>query len=293
MQLRFLDYFVVLAREQHFARAAEACHVAQPTLSAGIVALEEMLGRRLVIRDRRFVGLTAEGHAILPWAQQMLADHEGLRHAIALETGALAGELRLGVIPASMPAVGRLADYIRSANPRVTIAVKSMTSRQIERALHDFELDAGLTYLDNEPLAQVRTVPLYAEHYLFATAAPIEAISWAEAARAELCLLHQGMQNRRILDAHLASLGLSVEPRATADSYVSLLAMVAGAGLSSILPHSYRSLAPAESGVRLIEFSDPGPTTMIGLVASDRDPPSPLARVALRAAAELGEQAIF
>ena len=58
MLVRHLSYFVTLARERHFARAAELCHVAQPTLSAAIRTLEEDLGVRLVRRNHRFVGLT-------------------------------------------------------------------------------------------------------------------------------------------------------------------------------------------------------------------------------------------
>ena len=68
MQIRTIEYFVALARERHFGRAAAACGVTQPTLSSGIGALEDELGVRLVLRDRRFAGLTVEGEAALPWA---------------------------------------------------------------------------------------------------------------------------------------------------------------------------------------------------------------------------------
>ena len=61
MQLRHLRYFVTLARIRHFARAAEECGVSQPTLSSGLIALEQEFGRRLIDRDRRFVGLTPHG----------------------------------------------------------------------------------------------------------------------------------------------------------------------------------------------------------------------------------------
>lgn len=86
MQMRLLEYFVALAREGHFARAAAACNVTQPTLSAGIVALEEQLGKRLVERDRRYIGLTEEGRAALPWAQQAIAmiEHGDTKNGEAL-----------------------------------------------------------------------------------------------------------------------------------------------------------------------------------------------------------------
>lgn len=298
MQIRFLEYFVTLARAKHFARAAEACHVTQPTLSSGIVGLEEMLGKRLIIRDRRFIDLTAEGHAILPWAQRLLADHEGLRHAVAAEEGGLRGELRLGVIPASMPAVGHFVRAIEAAHPLLTLSIRSMTSRQIERGLIEYELDAGLTYLTNEPPAQVLAVPLYPERYRFATRVDStlgqhEGVSWREAAAMPLCLLHQGMQNRRILDAHLASMGLSIEPKVTTDSYVTLLSLVEAGGLSSILPHSYASLLPGSGELRLIDFVDAAPANVIGVVVLEREPRSTLSRAALAAARQLEAAGLF
>ena len=65
MLLRHLQYLTALARERHFARAAASCHVAQPTLSAGIKQLEEQLGLLVVQRGQRFEGLTAEGEQVL------------------------------------------------------------------------------------------------------------------------------------------------------------------------------------------------------------------------------------
>lgn len=291
MHLRFLEYFVTLARTKHFARAAEACHVTQPSLSSGISALEQEIGKRLIVRDRRFVGLTAEGHAILPWAQRLLADHEGLRQAAA-EMGSLSGELRLGVIPASMPATGPLARSLMRLHPRLSVNIRSMTSRQIEQGLIEYELDAGLTYVTNEPPAQLVAVPLYAERYRFLTRADAalhgrDRIGWEEAAASPLCLLHQGMQNRRILDMHLASLGLAIEPKVTADSYVTLLALVEAGELSSIIPHSYTSLLPSDGRLRMIDFVDPNPVNEIGLVVLDREPRSPMRLAALEAAREL------
>ena len=76
VQLRFFEYFIALAEERHFARAAARCHVTQPTLSAGIAMLETQLGKPLVLRDRRFIDLTDEGRTVLPHARQMVASQE-------------------------------------------------------------------------------------------------------------------------------------------------------------------------------------------------------------------------
>jgi DNA-binding transcriptional LysR family regulator len=292
MQLRQLRYFTTLAREEHFARAAEVCGVTQPTLSAGIVALEEQFGRRLVARDRRYIGLTPEGQAMLPWAQQLVAVFDGMAHAMEAMAGPIDGEFRLGVIPAAMPVVGHVAQALLVRHPGLTLSVRSLTSREIERALSSFELDAGLTYLDHEPPADMLTAPLYAEHYIFlaragSAFADYPRIGWAEAATADLCLLHQGMQNRRILDARFAERGLALNPRATADSYVALLAMVQSGGFATIMSDSYLALLPGLSWARVIAFDDPAPASRIGLIIPNRTPIGPLAGVALDVAGRI------
>jgi len=99
----------------------------------------------------------------------MLLRH--LRHGLETLRAGLQGTLRLGVIPAAMPVAGLLTETFSATHPAVTIEIRSMTSKSIQAALDDFELDAGLTYLDNEPLSHVRRLPLYQESYLFATAA--------------------------------------------------------------------------------------------------------------------------
>ncbi len=76
--IRHLEYLTALARERHFARAAEVCHVAQPSLSAGIVHLEKTLGVVIIERQNRFLGLTPEGERVLAWAQRTLAELEVL-----------------------------------------------------------------------------------------------------------------------------------------------------------------------------------------------------------------------
>lgn len=292
MNLRLLEYFVAVARERHFARAAAACNVSQPTLSAGIAALEEQLGRRLIQRDRRFTGLTDEGRAALPWAQQAIAMIEGLEHAAELAHGPLTGTLRLGAIPAAMPVVGQFARALASAHPDLTLSVRSLTSREIERGLAAFELDAGITYLDHEPPASALAAPLYAERAMFlcrrdTMEADCVAIGWPAALSFPLCLLHEGMQNRRILDDHLSRKGLAVRPLATADSYVALLAMVEAGPFATIVPDTYADIIPRGGWARMIPFEDPLPPSRIGLIVLDRAPIGPLASAALATARSL------
>lgn len=291
MQTRLVEYFLALHRERHFVRAAAACNVSQPTLSAGIAMLESQLGKRLVSRDRKYTGLTPEGEAILPWAQQLVAAAEALAHAAGTARGPLKGELRLGAIPASMPATGHLVEAIRVRFPELNVQLRSLTSRQIERELAAFELDAGITYIDFEPPAHALSVPLYRERSMIVSATQGIAIPpepvWADLARLPLCLLPQGMQNRRILDARLAALGLGLRPVVTAESYVALLAIVRHGRLCSIMPDSHALLIDGLDWITAVPLPETDDMNRVGLIVSDRTPMSPLARGVLTVAREL------
>ena len=82
MFIRQMTYLVALGREKHFGRAAAACNVTQSTLSAGLKALERELDMRLVIREPRFMGFTAEGERVVEWAAQIIADYDSLRQDV-------------------------------------------------------------------------------------------------------------------------------------------------------------------------------------------------------------------
>ena len=289
MQVRLVRYFLALVRERHFARAADACHVTQPTLSAGLTALEKQLGKRLIVRDRRFIGLTSEGEALLPWARQMIAAHEGMTSAVMATHGEVRGQFRLGAIPAALPFTGRLAKSLLAARSGLSLSVQSLTSREIVRALAEFEIDGGLTYLDHEPPADVLSVPLYEEQYRVLVRADAgfnahSSIGIREVATMPLCLLHQGMQNRRILDARMAEHGHVLHPRVTADSYVTLLSMVQADHFATIIPDSYIALLPDLSWATILPFTEAIPPSRIGLVVLDRVPLAPLAQAAIEAA---------
>jgi DNA-binding transcriptional LysR family regulator len=253
--------------------------------------LETQLGRRLIARDRKYAGLTAEGEAILPWAQQLVAAAEALEQAAGDAQGPLKGELRLGAIPASMPATGVLVEAIRARAPELNVRLRALTSRQIERELEAFELDAGVTYLDFEPPARALSVPLYNERSMLVSAEggiPVPAIPGCDdLASQPHCLLHQGMQNRRILDARIAALGLALQPVVTADSYIALLAIVRQGRLCTIMPDNPAALLDGLSWARVTPLPDRGELNRIGIIVSNRTPMSPLAQTVLTVARQL------
>jgi DNA-binding transcriptional LysR family regulator len=281
MLIRHLSFFTTLAREKHFARTAEICNVAQPTLSLAIRKLEEYLGIPLVLRGHRYVGLTPEGERALVWARQILSDFESMREEIATVKGGLNGMLRLGVVPAAMPAIALLTAPFSAAHPGVAIDVRSLTSRMIQRGLDAFDLDAGVTYLESEPLENVRSLPLYDERYVFVTQrskswAQGDAIAWADAAKEKLCLLSDDMQHRRILDRLAQSIGIAISPPIVCNSFLGVCSHLRCSDYASIVPHTFFNVFGAAPDLVGLDLIEPTHAQAIGLVVIDRDPPAPI-----------------
>ncbi len=286
MLIRHLSYFVALAREKHYARAADVCNIAQPTLSAAIRKLEEDLQVQLVVRGHRFVGLTPDGEKVLAWGRQILADYTSLRSDLAGPRGSLTGTLRLGVVPAAMPAVSFLTTRFAAVHPAVQIDISSMTSAAIQHGIGTFEIDGGITYLDNEPLENVRRVPLYRERYVFVTRhgnryAGRETLTWAEALQERLCLLSEDMQNRRILNRIADSIGLPLRAAVVSNSFVGVCSHLLQGDWASIMPHVFTHVFGAPAGLTMIALVEPSASQSIGLVLSDRDPAPSMATALL------------
>lgn len=297
MLIRQLAYLVAVARERHFGRAAAACRVSQPTLSAGLRRLEDELGVPLVRRARRFEGLTPEGERVLAWAHRILADCEGLDGELDAMRRGLSGRLRLGAIPTSLSSVSLLTAPLCARHPGIAVSVHSLNSRQIERGLQDFELELGLTYLDSEPLASVRTLHLYRERYVLLTAAAElaghETVTWARAAALPLCLLTEDMQNRRIVNGIFREAGVEPRPTIETNSISTLYAHVRDGPWSSVMAHAWFHLFGIPPGMRAIPLVEPVTTRSIGLVWLDRDPEPLLAQALLETARSLDLQRVL
>jgi DNA-binding transcriptional LysR family regulator len=271
---------VALARERQFARAAAACCVSQPALSAGIQQLEKEFGIPLFLRGKRFEGLTPEGERILQWARHTLAASEGLRQEAAAARKGLTGTLRLGAIPTTMPIVSLLTGPYRAAHPDLQQSIASLSNAELLRRLNDFELDLGVTYLDDQPLQGFRTLPLYRERYWLiardsGSLSGLTTISWDEAATLPLCLLNQSMQNRRIIDAAFGRAQVRPKVAVEADSVFAMVSHVRSAGLFSIIPHSMFGVFEVRGDLMAIPLT-PELTRGIGLIAVQHDPISPL-----------------
>lgn len=276
-----LQMFIALAKERHFGRAAEACGVTQPSLSSAIRQLEETLGVQLVHRGSRFQGLTPEGKRVLERAVQIVGDVRALRDEMRVVRSGLSGHLRIGVIPTALPMVAELTRPFVSRHPNVTLSVLSRNSTEILTGIESLDLDAGITYLDNEPLGRVTQVPLFPEFYRFICApgselAGRDRLSWSEAANQSLCLLTQDMQNRRIVDQNLAAAGNLRKAGLESNSSIVLVSHVLSGQWSSIVSKRLADIFAADGQIVTIPLVEPEVEHMVGLICARRDPQTPV-----------------
>lgn len=143
-----LRYLAAIADTAHFARAAQLCHVTQPTLSAQIAALETHLGARLVERGRQGVSLTPVGRQVLERASVVLRCIEEIRELCRTNKKGMTGILRLGVLPTLGPyLLPELLPDIRAHYPLLQLYVREETSDSLVSNLHRAKYDAVFTSL--------------------------------------------------------------------------------------------------------------------------------------------------
>jgi DNA-binding transcriptional LysR family regulator len=276
-----LEYLLALARERNFGRAAEQCGVTQPTFSAGIKQLEDTLGVMLVQRTSRFLGFTSEGERVLDWARGIVADTRAMRQEMQTLKKGLSGHLKIAAIPTALAMVSALTTPYRAKHPDVKFTVLSRTSAEVLSMLENLEIDAGLTYIYNEPLGRMRAVPLYLEQYRLLTSesSPLgkhDKVTWAEVARIPLCLLTPDTQTRRIIDSLLHAAGGRPEPTLESNSMTVLFSHVRTGRWASVMPEKLADTLGLTERLRSIPIVEPEVVHQIGLVVSPREPMAPL-----------------
>jgi DNA-binding transcriptional LysR family regulator len=276
-----LEFILALAREKHFGRAAEVCGVTQPTLSAGVKQIEENFGVLLVNRGSRFQSFTPEGERVLDWARRIVGDARAMREEVHALKHGLSGRLRIAAIPTTLAMVEKLTTPYRARHPNVQFTIYSRNSLEILDLLENLEIDAGITYVENEPLGRVGTVPLYHERYRLLTSsdAPLgnrDSVTWAEVAQVPLCLLTPDMQNRRIIDRLLKSAGSEVRPTLESDSMILLYSHVRTGRWASVMPAKIADTLGLTDTIRAIPITQPEAVQTIGLVVPSREPMTPI-----------------
>jgi DNA-binding transcriptional LysR family regulator len=165
MQFQQLQYFVAVAETRHFTRAADLVHVAQPSLSQQIKALERELGADLFLRARGNITLTDAGEALLPLARRILADADTARHEVQELVQLRGGRVRLGATPSVC--TGLLPDVLRAFHdryPGIRLLIEEGGSHDLVRELARGALDLALVVLPlPTPSPALTTVELLRE----------------------------------------------------------------------------------------------------------------------------------
>lgn len=165
MQFQQLQYFVAVAETRHFTRAADLVHVAQPSLSQQIKALERELGADLFLRARGNITLTDAGEALLPLARRILADADTARHEVQELAQLRSGRIRLGATPSLC--TGLLPDVLRAFHdryPGIRLLIEEGGSHDLVRELARGALDLALVVLPlPTPSPALTTVELLRE----------------------------------------------------------------------------------------------------------------------------------
>jgi DNA-binding transcriptional LysR family regulator len=290
VQIRQLEYLVALAHERHFGRAAAVCHASQPALSAALRKLEHSLGVTIILRGRRFEGFTPEGTRVVGWAHRILAERDSLRTDLGRMRQGLTATLRIGAIPTAVPATALLTDAFAARHPHARVRVETLSSREIGRRLAEFDLDAGLTYL--EGAGSRAAVELYRERYFLLTPedgplADRPSVGWAEAAELPLCTLTPSMQNRRILEDVVQAAGAHLTPMVETDTVAALYGHLVSGLRSSIIAHTWLHTLGVPPGLCAIPLPEVRPLPAIGLITADQQPTSIVAEALLDAVREL------
>lgn len=276
-----LEMFLTVSKEQHFGRAAEHLGITQPSLSAGIKQLEEQLGVQLIFRGSRYGGLTPEGQSALIWARRIVGDARQLRQEMRATRHGLSGVLRIAVIPTALTWAARLSARFADRHPNVQLSILSRSSSEILSLIENLDVDAGLSYLDNEPMGRVVTEPLYRERYCLvcapgSTLAGRESVGWGDLADLRLCLLTPDMQNRRIINRCFADAGIAPRAMVEANSTMVLAAHVEMGDWATILPADTAAFLTAGKPMVALPIAGGTQDHLVGLVAPFRDPHTPV-----------------
>jgi LysR family hydrogen peroxide-inducible transcriptional activator len=269
--LRQLQYAVAVGESLSFRKAAGRCGVSQPSLSAQLAQLEDVLGVRLFERDRRRVLVTSAGRALLAQARRVLLDADDLLETARRAGDPLAGALRIGVIPTVSPyLLPAIAPAIRSAFPALSLTWVEERTGALVRSLHAGELDAALLAAEAE-LGDVEQAVLARDAFLLATprdhplGAPRAPATPADLRDGNVLLLEDGHCLREQALA-VCSRGRARELEFRATSLSTLAQMVAGGAGVTLLPELAAETEGRRAALRLRPFADPAPHRTIALV---------------------------
>jgi DNA-binding transcriptional LysR family regulator len=275
MELRHLRYFVAVAEELHFRRAAERLYVAQPAVSEQVRKLEAELGVRLFDRTHRSVSLTTPGAALLEEARRVLQQADVAQRAARDAGRRELGRLRIGYLPDAMPpAVPKALSHFRTAAPGIEIVMETGRPLQLIDDVRQGRLDMCVVSLP-APVTGLRIAPLGEDVGVAALPEPHPLSREPELdprriADSPLLLLPR-VANSAFHDSVIAcwrEAGLTASPVEMPEPHVEhlLLAVAAGGGIG-VLPQA-AAARHSLPGVRFVPLS-PAPQTEVAALTRD------------------------
>lgn len=292
MELRQLRYFVVLAEELSFTRAALRLHITQSTLSHQIRQMESEIGRPLFDRTSRRVVITEVGETLLASATRALREvDEGLR-TIAAAPDPLLGTLRIGATHTfNIKLIPECVAQFGAQHPAVSVVVRELFAPEIVRLVESGDLDVGITY-DPHRRDRLQFEALYVEEMVLAVAAdhPFarrKRVRTVELHKQRMILPTEASATRRIIDEALRSVAAQPVVAAEMDSVAATVALVRRTHLGAIIS---RLAAPDAGDLRIVPLENPTPLRTPGVLNRRGAAQSPalrsfiaiLRRVALR-----------
>ena len=300
MLFRQLQYLVALSQEGHFGRAAQRCHVSQPSLSSAVKQLELSLGVPIVMRGRRFLGFTPEGERIVEWAKRVTAQRDAMMVELSRMRKNLEGRIRFSLSSARsrfrLPLFSRA---LTERHPGVDVEIRFLGMEETRLGLNSYALDVGFTYTETDSLADLKALPVYDERLSLLVPEDSEwalrdEITWREAATLPLCLLDKSMHERRIVDEAFAQCGCMPDAIVTAsDSILNLIFHVMYAGLTTVVPTHFTQLPGRLPGTKAVRLIEPEVMRKVGLIWSPTEPTMPMANIMVSIAKQLRKEGVL
>ena len=292
MELHQLEYFVAVAEEASFTRAASRVHVAQPGVSAQVRRLESELGQQLLDRSGRSVRLTEVGSAVLPFARAALDAVANARLAVDDLAGLVRGQVTVGMVSGcALPVLAELLAGFHDRHPGVAIALVEDNSDRLVERLRDGRLDLALIGWAEQTPADIDSVVLVDEelvavvapgHPLADAGARAGAITIRQLRDLPLVSLPRGTGVRTALDAACAAAGFT--PRIVFEaSALPMVVELAGRGLGlAVVP------ASIPNGPGILRLTDPQLRSRLELAWRCAPAANPAARALIEQARALG-----
>jgi LysR family hydrogen peroxide-inducible transcriptional activator len=276
--LKQLKYLCAVAEHRHFSKAAEACHVTQSTLSAGIQELESQLGVTIFERNKKNVLITPVGEQVLRQARLLLGNAEDLVAIARASQAPLSGELRLGVIPTIGPfLLPKMLSDLRADYPELKLFLKEDLSADLFARLQQGELDVLLLALPY-PLPDMRVESLFRDDFelLLPPGHPLKKaplVHQRQLQGEKLLLLEEGhcLRDHALEACKLESAQLDLVYQGT--SLHTLVEMVAnGLGVTLLPDIAVKAGILGRTGLEIKSFKDDKVAREIGLTWRETDP---------------------